>query len=216
MSRRYCRWPGCLPSDAEPEPDAAAALCRQAAELGDGEAQYQLAQFYLAGIGVPADPTEAARWMSKAADQGVSAAYERLGALYAEGLGMPQDFQAAADWFHRAVVQGDVNALYHLGTLQMGGLGMPRDPRAAREQYRKAAKLGSGAACLQLGIIYATGQDVKPNLHCRGPLVCAGRRARSGGGPLQPGFPAPYGVWGYNKTRSSACSYWRRPREAAW
>ena len=85
-SRLCCRWPYCLLSGPNRNPNSAAALCRQAAELGDGEAQYQLAQFYLAGTGVPADPMEAARWMSKAAEQGVSAAFERLGALYAEGL----------------------------------------------------------------------------------------------------------------------------------
>src|ERR1700691_3356556 len=47
-----------------PEPDAntAATRCRQAADLGDGEAQCTLGQFYLAGKGVPRDPVEAARW----------------------------------------------------------------------------------------------------------------------------------------------------------
>jgi hypothetical protein len=116
-----------------PDADAntAAVLCRQGADLGDGEAQYLLGQMYLAGEGVPRDATEAARWLAKAAGQNVTAAYDRLGALYAEGLGLPQDFQAAADWFHRAAAQGDANALYHLGTLQLGGLGMPCDPRAA-------------------------------------------------------------------------------------
>ena len=130
--------------ESGPEPDAntAAVLCRQAAELGDGEAQYWLGQFYLAGKGVPSDPMEAARWISKAADQGVTAAYERLGALYAEGHGLPQDFQAAADWFNRAAVNGDANALYHLGTLQLRGLGIPRDPvrqsRVTEARQRKA------------------------------------------------------------------------------
>jgi TPR repeat protein len=83
-------------SGPDVDPNTAASICRQAADLGDGEAQYLLGQFYLAGEGVPRDPAEAARWLSKAADQNVTAAYDALGSLYAEGLGLPQDFQAAA------------------------------------------------------------------------------------------------------------------------
>ena len=62
-----------------PDPDlnTAAVLCRQAADLGDGEAQYLLGQLYLAGEGVPRDAAEAARWFAKAADQNVTAAYNR-------------------------------------------------------------------------------------------------------------------------------------------
>ena len=70
-------------SGAEADLNTAAVLCRQAADLGDGEAQHLLGQLYLAGEGVPRDPTEAARWLAKAADQNVTAAYDRLGALYA-------------------------------------------------------------------------------------------------------------------------------------
>ena len=130
-------------SGPDPDLNTAAVLCRQAADLGDGEAQYLLGQFYLTGAGVPRDASEAARWLAKAADQNVMAAYDRLGAMYAEGLGLPQDFQAAADWFHRAAALGSINALYHLGTLQLGGLGVPRDQRAARRWYRQAATQGN-------------------------------------------------------------------------
>ena len=41
--------------------NTSAVLCRQAADLGDGEAQYLLGHFYLIGEGVPRDPAEAAR-----------------------------------------------------------------------------------------------------------------------------------------------------------
>ena len=67
--------------DSGPEPDAnvAAVVCREAAELGDAEAQYWLGQFYLAGKGVPADPMEAARWIGKAAEQGVDRSLRAIG-----------------------------------------------------------------------------------------------------------------------------------------
>ena len=150
-------------SGTDPDLNTAAVLCRQAAELGDAEAQYLLGQFSLSGEGVPRDATEAARWLGRAAAQNFAPACERLGALYAEGAGLPQDFLAAADWFQRAAVEGDANALYHLSTLRLRGLGVTRDPSAALEGYREAAQRGSVAACVQLGTQYATGEHVARN-----------------------------------------------------
>lgn len=144
-----------------PDHDSAAALCRQAAEAGDGQAQLLLGQMYQSGTGVPKDGREAARWLSKAADQGVIVAYEKLGALYSEGTVLEQDFRAAADWFHRAAAEGSADALYHLGTLQFEGLGVTRDSRAAVEGYRQAADKGSGTAALGLGVMYASGNGVE-------------------------------------------------------
>ena len=65
-------------SGADIDLNAAAVFARHAADLGDGEAQYLLGQFYLTGEGVPRDASEAARWLAKAADQNVTAAFERV------------------------------------------------------------------------------------------------------------------------------------------
>ena len=153
-----------LRSDPDADETAAATICREAAELGDGEAQYLMGQLLLAGEGVARDPVEAAGWLAKAADQNVTGAYEMHGAPYTEGAGcagLAQDFQAAADWFHRAAAHGESSGLYQVGTLQFGGLAMPRDPPAVGKWYEQAATRGSGAACLALGILCATGKHVE-------------------------------------------------------
>src|ERR1700748_3729495 len=53
-----------------------------AAEKGDRDAQLALADMYLRGYGVAADPVIAARWFRKAADQGDPRAQTNLGFLY--------------------------------------------------------------------------------------------------------------------------------------
>jgi hypothetical protein len=94
-----------------PDRDAAAILCREAADLGDPEAQYLCGCFCLDGIGVPRNQAAAASWFHKAAAQGVVAAYERLGALYADGAGVTQDSKTADTWFTKAIAAGDKDAL---------------------------------------------------------------------------------------------------------
>ncbi len=51
---------------------------RKAAEKGDAETQYQLAECYYNGQGVEEDYTEAIKWYSKAAKQGFKIAKEVL------------------------------------------------------------------------------------------------------------------------------------------
>jgi len=145
-----------------PEPDLQAAVvsCREAAELGDPEAQYLMGVFVLEGHGAPKAPTEAFAWFQKSADQGVVGAYERLGAMYAEGLGVSQDYQAAAKWFHAAAEAGDHDALMHVGVMHMNGFGFEADPAVALKHYQDAAERGNANGCLQLGILYATGERV--------------------------------------------------------
>src|SRR5437899_2837941 len=64
------------------------ALCREAAEAGDAEAQAKVGDFYLRGSGqVKADHAEARGWYDKAAQQKQPAAARQLGEMYAKGDG---------------------------------------------------------------------------------------------------------------------------------
>ena len=64
-----------------------------AADKGDRDAQLALADMYLRGYGVTADPAVAARWFRKAADQGDPRAQTNLGFLYEQGKGVARDFE---------------------------------------------------------------------------------------------------------------------------
>lgn len=68
--------------------EAAAALYRQAADLGVSLAQGALAAAYRFGRGVPRDADEAARWYAAAAERGHPDAQNALGKCYAGGTGV--------------------------------------------------------------------------------------------------------------------------------
>lgn len=85
----------------------AARWFRMAAAQNDGPAANALAQLYLAGDGVPLDPSEAVRWLSRAADAGHAASQRDLGLLYERGLGVPKDPAKAAAFLKKAAAAGD-------------------------------------------------------------------------------------------------------------
>jgi hypothetical protein len=73
------------------------------AALGDRIAMYDLAEAFLEGRGVPADPPGAVRWMERAAAAGHFGAMERLALIYRAGLyGQTVDPLLSAAWAARA------------------------------------------------------------------------------------------------------------------
>jgi len=70
----------------------------QAAQSGDGDAQFYTGALYSAGVGQPRSDEEAARWFSRAADQGHSHAMLILSGLYAIGRGVQKDNIKAYKW----------------------------------------------------------------------------------------------------------------------
>jgi TPR repeat protein len=70
----------------------------QAAQSGDGDAQFYLGALYSAGVGRPHSDEEAFRWFSRAADQGHPHAMLILGGLYAIGRGVQKDNVKAYKW----------------------------------------------------------------------------------------------------------------------
>jgi uncharacterized protein len=137
-----------------------AVLAREAADAGNGEAQYLMGVFCLNGQGTLQDSVEAAKWFELAAAQGVTAAHERLGVLYATGVGKPEDPQLAAEAFERAVQQGDLDALTHRAIMRQTGTGMEQDTVTAAAELAVAVAGGNAEAALQLGIAYSAGVGV--------------------------------------------------------
>lgn len=76
------------------------------AAAGHLEAQVSLADLYLNGLGVTADPAAAALWYRRAAEAGDPVAQLNLGDLYARGLGVPRDRIEAVAWLALAARQG--------------------------------------------------------------------------------------------------------------
>jgi TPR repeat protein len=82
----------------------------QAAEQGDLESQFNLAQSYRLGLGVAKDEAKAFSWLLAASEGGLAAAQSRLGLAYATGEGAALDPVEAAKWLELAALAGDTAA----------------------------------------------------------------------------------------------------------
>ena len=108
---------------------------RRAAELGDPEAQGQLAQWYLQGeCSLPANYKEALRLAGIGATQSNTLSMRQLGNLYIDGLGVAKDLDEACKWYRQAAALGNDAAKAELRIL-------------AREGHEQA-----GAALRELGL----------------------------------------------------------------
>jgi uncharacterized protein len=123
--------------------DTAGAL-RQSAESGNLNAQFQLAQRYQKGDGVPRDLTEASKWMQKAAhnetpSSRVADAIYNLALMYEKGEGVLQDVSEAHNLFLQAAAEYQPDAMFRAGQMYEKGEGVPQDDHKAVELY--SAKL---------------------------------------------------------------------------
>jgi len=92
-----------------------AALCREAAEGGDADAQTDLGNLYLNSKILPHDSVEARRWYEKAAAQNQANAAVVLGQIYWNGDGVTKDNAAAARYWRVAFDHGREDAAKFLG-----------------------------------------------------------------------------------------------------
>ncbi|MFA9462038.1 tetratricopeptide repeat protein [Thiohalorhabdus methylotrophus] len=93
-------------------------LLQADAERGEARAQRHLANRYLRGKGLPADPSLAAFWMERAARQGLAPAQRSFGEFLEQGVGLDPDPEGARTWYAAASEQGDPVARRHLQRLE--------------------------------------------------------------------------------------------------
>ena len=121
----------------------------KAAEMGESDAQYDLAFMLDSGEGVPVDHEEAEKFFRLAADQGDSDACLCMGGILFER----GQYKDAEEYFLTAALKDDVKAEYNIGLLYMGDyLGEP-DQAKAVEWFSSAADKGFALAHTMLGTI---------------------------------------------------------------
>ena len=125
---------------------AAVALFRQAADLGDTRAMQDLGEIFMEGNVVDKNEKEAEKWFRKGADQGNTSAMLSLGGMYELGNGVEQSDKQAADWYRRAAGAGNPAAMFNLGRFYEEGTGVSRDVAKAKDLYLKSAALGDQEA----------------------------------------------------------------------
>lgn len=109
-------------SSNQPEGPVYAAMpldrLQAAAEQGNVNAMFFLANRYKNGEGVAQNLSQSFSWYLKAAQKGAAAAQLNVGQMYALGRGVQQDLAQAKLWLQKAARQGDNRASYNLALLE--------------------------------------------------------------------------------------------------
>ncbi|AYC34405.1 sel1 repeat family protein [Pseudomonas cavernae] len=89
----------------------ALSTCRQAAQNGDVQAEYELGEFYYDGQRTPRDLSQALNWFEQASLQGHAQAQSRLGMMFFRGEGVPANNVQAYIVLKMAAVNGAEEAM---------------------------------------------------------------------------------------------------------
>lgn len=134
------------------------------AEKNDADAQYELAEAYRTGAGVPENQKEALHWYRAAAELGMADAQNNLGAMYLSGLGTEKNPTEAVYWYKKAAEQLQVHAQFNLGMLYLLGNGIEQSDENAVYWLHAAAEQGDLEAISKLGNLYQLGRGVERNI----------------------------------------------------
>ena len=121
---------------------------RMAADLGVPDAQIDLGNAYVQGLGIGKDIEEALWYYREAAELGHRDAQFALGTLYLLGKDVEKDISSAIYWYYGAAEQGHLDALGTLGRLYFEGKDVERDIPKTHILFLTARMLGSEDADL--------------------------------------------------------------------
>lgn len=103
----------------------------RAADHGNAEAAFDLANLYKHGDCVAKSETTALHWFKKAAAEGHEAAPYAIAEIYLGSSDQAPDYAASIHWLLRAVKLLDGDACYRLGMMYTRGEGVNKDYEAA-------------------------------------------------------------------------------------
>lgn len=121
---------------------------RKGAELGDREAQFNLASAYFMGEGVPHDEDKAMQWLTRAADAGDAMAQYMTGLASLTGVRVPPDIGQAVRRLQQSAAGGFVPALNWLCDLSLRERGIVSMASPEFTPTLRAGIAGNQPACL--------------------------------------------------------------------
>lgn len=137
---------------------------REAADFGNVNAQFTLAQELKNGDEDQKNEKLAVEYYQKAADQGHLFALCLLGLCYQNGTGTTQDYRKAVDCYQKAADAGFPFGMACLGESYCEGRGLDKDPAQGVEWYRRGMELGDAVCTAQLADCYDFGTGVARDL----------------------------------------------------
>jgi uncharacterized protein len=129
----------------------------------DAESQYNLAQSFRLGNGVPQDFDEAIKWYLMSAEQGLSKSQYALGQMYHVGQGVSQDSSKAFEWYSKSAKQGYADAELSLAYMNYKGEGSSQNYKESIKWFKKLAGRGNAESQYNLGLMYYQGKGTSVN-----------------------------------------------------
>lgn len=149
--------------EALPPAEVGNMALRQAAALGDANAEFVIGTRYLNGEKVQQDYAKAAYWYGKAAAQGLAPAQYRVATMYERGRGVEKDLKAALGWYERAASLGNVKSMHNAAVLASGNeMGAP-DYKRAYKWFSLAAAHGLKDSQFNLAVLLERGLGTEAN-----------------------------------------------------
>lgn len=141
--------------------------CKKAAEYGDEQGRFMLAEYYSDGVGVEQDNAQAVYWYEKILENEQHYKYVdalfNLGLIYYYGQGVAEDEKKAFELWLAAAKRGYTNAYRNVALWYHTGTGVKRNYEQAVEWAKKGSEIGDGGCTFILGVIHYRGQSVKRN-----------------------------------------------------
>ena len=134
---------------------------KKAAENGLSEAQYNLANFYMNGLGTDESQEKAFEWYKKAAEQGHIESNLCLAICYEQGIGTDVDEEKAFNIAKSIEDKNNPSIEYCLGVYYEQGIGTDIDLEKAFDCYKNCANKGYDKGQLRVAYCYENGIGVK-------------------------------------------------------
>ena len=149
--------------DSLPPAEVGNLALREAAAMGNTNAQFVIATRYLNGEKVEQDYEKAAYWYGKAAVAGSAPAQYRVATMYERGRGVAKDMKAALGWYERAASLGNVRSMHNAAVISSGTeLGAP-DYNRAFKWFSLAAAHGMKDSQFNLAVLLERGLGTDAN-----------------------------------------------------
>jgi localization factor PodJL len=150
-----------MPNEVALEESIGTPKLREAARMGDPNAQFVVATRYLNGENVTTDFGKAAYWYGKAAASGSAPAQYRVATLFERGKGVEKDIKSAQVWYERAGALGNVKAMHNAAVIAAGNENGGPDYARAFKWFSLAASHGLKDSQFNLAVLIERGLGTK-------------------------------------------------------
>lgn len=128
-------------------------VLRKAAELGSGEAQYNLGVFLQNGLAGEQSSEEAVEWYSKSSDNNYNDGHYAMMMAYGNGNGIEQDAEKAFRYALKCANNNDPTCMWNVVNCYITGNGVNQSVPNFKEWFLRLAKLENPQDLAQSGYI---------------------------------------------------------------